>query len=67
MSKIIKANLNRFWWETKFRIDTEDLWKYLRRNNSVNKTALLMLEILNIKQDLKHELIKEYEKNHTLI
>ena len=63
MSMHIK--LNRFHWRTRFNIDLGDLWKHYRLNNNIEKTAMLILDILNITDEIeyhKNELIKIYNK-----
>ena len=65
--------LNRFWRQTRFSIDLSELWKHYRINNSKNKSADLIANILNIndedynREHYKNELIRIYDKSYPYI
>ena len=57
--------INGFNRRTRFNVPLSELWKYYRINNSKNKSADLILDILNINDETEHykkQVIKFYEE-----
>ena len=65
MKTSLMFKINGFNRRTKFNVHLSELWKYYRINNSKNKSADLILDILNIndeKENYKKDIINRFEK-----